>query len=179
MIFCGKCGKVKCECPQVDIAAAETRHPAEWATGQRLDDLAMKVGISRAGTEIDDTLRSRVQISLINSAPYRSGIPGGLYLERMAQRHGVYRQSGELDPKLLTRLMLTVLQKRMPTERKRRVLPLSAPVREPRLSSAEVEDRGRDIEAPRRLLDESARIHSTSETSSPALGHLFVRSSYL
>lgn len=107
--LCGNCCKSPCECAELT-----TRHPAEWAFGQRLTDLAQSVGLDRGPTESDDTLRARLQFTIIHGTPFRSGIPAGKLLDGQASRHGVYRYSGETDPKLLARLLLTVAKGRAP-----------------------------------------------------------------
>jgi hypothetical protein len=108
MMLCGKCGRDPCECREL----ATGRHPAEWATGARLDELAAKAKIERAPREPDGTLRSRVQFSIINGVPYRAGIPGGRVLERQAGHAGVRRGPGEDDAHLLARWLVEAWQRR-------------------------------------------------------------------
>lgn len=109
--ICGRCGKIDCEC-----APLAQQHPAEWATGEMLDKLAKKYGLDRIDRphflEPDDTLRARVQLTIIHNRPWNSGVPGGRILDSQARRENVIRKPGENDPRLISRWMLTVLSRR-------------------------------------------------------------------
>jgi hypothetical protein len=115
--LCGKCWKSPCQCVELT-----TRHPLEWAIGERLDDLAESVDLQRGASEPDDTLRSRLQLTVINGSPWRSGISGGRLLDRLANRHSVHRSYNEPDSRLLERLLMTVAKSRMPNSTPREAI---------------------------------------------------------
>jgi hypothetical protein len=123
--LCGQCGKAPCAC-----ASIQRVNPATWASGARLEAIASKLGIARASlgkwTEPDDTLRARVQLSIIHQRPWNCGVPGGRGLDRLASRHGIDREDQETDAVLLARLLLTVAYRRNEPGEREDALELSA-----------------------------------------------------
>jgi len=121
--LCGTCGG-SCHCVAVK---AEPRW--QGAAGRQLDELAAAHGIRRrepvgdVGLESDQSLRARLQLTIILGSPYQSGLVCGELLDKQGARQGVNRGPWECDDDFRVRI---ILQRFTPEQRSKIAMRLAA-----------------------------------------------------
>ena len=104
--LCGKCGG-PCRCLDRPL-----QRRWQGAIGLQLDALAEEHGIRRrepvgeVGLETDQSLRARLQLTIVLGSPYQSGLVCGELLDKQGARQGIYRGPRECDDDFRVRIIL-------------------------------------------------------------------------